>query len=111
MNHHLQFGDGQLVSLFSSSGRLSEADQKNVFILGELAASLQVASIEETRCKYTFVDSCSPALAVRYVASLFWPFTIFASLPSVVCKTRWTHQAPHKSAGRVAVNTLPTRHS
>ena len=31
---------------------------KKLFILGELAASLQVASIEETRRKYTFVYSC-----------------------------------------------------
>ena len=32
-----------------------------------------------------------------YSISLFWPFTILASLHSVVCKTRWTHHAPHKS--------------
>ena len=80
---------------------------KKLFILGELAASLQVGSIEETRRKYTFVDFCSPDLAVRYVASLFWPFKILASLPLVFCKTRWTHLAPHKSAVRVAVNVLP----
>ena len=30
MNHHLQFGDGQLVSLFSSLGRLSKADKKTL---------------------------------------------------------------------------------
>ena len=58
MNDYLQFGDGQLASLFSSLGRLSKADKNKLFILGELAASLQVASIEETRRKYTFVYSC-----------------------------------------------------
>ena len=51
------FGDGQLTSLFSGLGRLSKG-VKNLFILDELAASLQVASIEETRRKYTFVYSC-----------------------------------------------------
>ena len=107
MNDYLQFGDGHLTSLFSGLGRLSKG-VKNLFILDELAASLQVASIEETRCKYTFVYSC---FGVRYVASLFWPFTVLASSHSGVCETRWTHQAPHKSAGRVAVNVLPTRHS
>ena len=55
MNDYLQLGDGQLASLFSSLGRLSKA---KLVILGELAASLQVASIEETRRKYTFVYSC-----------------------------------------------------
>ena len=44
MNDYLQFGDGQLTSLFSGLGRLSKA-VKNLFILDELAASLQVASI------------------------------------------------------------------
>ena len=57
MNDYLQFGVCQLASLFSSLGRLSKADKK-LFILGELAASLQVASIEKTRRKYTFVYSC-----------------------------------------------------
>ena len=56
-NHCLQFGDGQLVSLFTSLSWLSKADKK-LFILGELAASLQVALIEETRRKYTFLYSC-----------------------------------------------------
>ena len=56
-NHYLLSGDGQLVSLFSSLSRLLKADNK-LFILGELAASLQVASIEQTRRKYTFLYSC-----------------------------------------------------
>ena len=30
MNHYLQFGDGQLLSLFSSLGRLSKADKKTL---------------------------------------------------------------------------------
>ena len=31
---------------------------------------------------------------------------ILDSLYSIVFKARWTHQAPHKSAGHVAVNVL-----
>ena len=63
------------VSLFSSLGQLSKRDKK-LFILGELAASLQGASIEETGAN---THLCNPGLAIRYIASLFWPFTILAS--------------------------------
>ena len=57
MNNYLQFGDGQLAP-FSLARVGCQKQTKKLFILGELAASLQVASIEETRCKYTFVYSC-----------------------------------------------------
>ena len=104
MNDYLQFGDGQLASLFFSLGRLSKADKK-LFILGELAPSLQVASIEETRRKYTFVYSCfgrkiccKSFPAIHNIAQF--------TLPSLQDQV---DQAPHKSAGRVAVNVLPTR--
>ena len=108
MNDYLQFGDGQLASLFSSLGRLSKADKKN----SSFWASWQrLCRLLRLRRLGANTHLCTPALAVRYVASLFWPFTILASSHSVVCKTRWTHQAPHKSTGRVAVNVLPTRHS
>ena len=49
------------MSLFSSLGWLSKADKITLHFLGELAVSLQVAL-------------CTPALVVRYVRSLFWPF-------------------------------------
>ena len=48
------------MSLFSRLGWLSKGDKITSF-LGELAVSLQVAL-------------CTPALVVRYVRSLFWPF-------------------------------------
>ena len=106
-NHYLQFADGQLVSLFSSLSRLSKADKK-LFILGELAASLQVASVEESRRKYTFVYSCfghkicrKSFLAIHNIGQ----FTL-RSLQEQVEAGQVT-PAPHKSAGRVAVNVLP----
>ena len=75
LNHYLQFGDGQLVSLFSSLGRLSKADKKLSFCVSW-----------QRHCRFlrlrrlgSNTHSCIPGLAIRYVASLFWPFTILAS--------------------------------
>ena len=74
------------MSLFSSLGRLLKADKK-LFILGELAASLQVASIEETRRKYTFVYSCfGRKICRKSFLAIHNP--ILASLHSVACKAR-----------------------
>ena len=107
MNHYLQFGDGQLVSPFSSLGRLSKADKTNTSFWVSWQRLCRLLRLRRLGAN---THLCTPGLAVRYVASLFRPLIILASLHSVVCKTRWTHQAPHKSAGRVAVNVLPTRH-
>ena len=91
MNDYLQFRDGQLASLFSNLGRLSKADKNSSFWVSwqHLCRLLPLRRLGAN------THLCTPALAVRYVASLFWPFTILASSHSVVCKTRWTHQAPH----------------
>ena len=108
MNDYLKFGDGQLASLFSSLGRLSKADKKNSSFWVSWQRLCRLLRLRRLGAN---THLCTPALAVRHVASLFWPLTILASSHTVVCKTRWTHQAPHKSTGRVAVNVLPTRHS
>ena len=54
MNHYLQFGDGQLCR-FSLGWVGCQKETRKLFVLGELAASLQGASIGETGANTHFL--------------------------------------------------------
>ena len=58
MSHYLMFPEGELVSLMISAlKRLSKQD-KNVFVLGELTASLQTVSATAGKRQHSFIYSC-----------------------------------------------------
>ena len=68
-NYYLMFPEGKLVSLMISTlKRLSKQD-KNMFDLGELTASLQTASATAGKRQHSFIKF-TPAWVTRYAACL-----------------------------------------
>ena len=67
--HYLMFPEGELVSLMISTlKRLSKQD-KNMFDLGELTASLQTVSVTAGTRQHSFIKF-TPAWVTRYAARL-----------------------------------------
>ena len=70
-NHYLMFPEGELVSLMISTlKRLSKQD-KNMFDLDEVTASLQTVSATAGKRQHSFIKF-TPAWVTRYAARLSW---------------------------------------
>ena len=57
-NHYLMFPEGQLVSLMIYALKRLSKQAKNMFVLGELTASLQTVSAAAGKRQHSFIYSC-----------------------------------------------------
>ena len=103
MNDYLQFVDGQMASLFSSFGRLSKADKKNSSFWVSWQRLSRLLRLRRLGANTHFVYFCFGRKICRK------SFLAIHNIGQFTLRTL-QDQAPHKSAGRVAANLLPTRH-